>query len=396
MTHACRIGLLTPGWPGQNTPNGIATSVYFLAQGLHEIGQTPVILARSIDGEDPAGIPVVSTPQLRWRWQDRLRARLGDPDAGPRHIARGIAAAVNEAIAVHGLDAVIMEETNGWAGWVQARVPIPVILTLHGPWVLHKSLQSKLGPKGDRQRESRENRGYATAAGLIAPSRVVLEAVEKATTLPEIPKIVLPNTLPPGASNPRAAGLQPRDILFVGRFDRHKGGDTVLAAFAKLATTHPEARLTFAGPDRGVRLPDGSRRHIEAALEALPPAVRARVTYAGSVGRNEVAHLRSTHAIALIASRFENLNYTLLEAMAAGQAIVCTDVGGPAEVLEDGETALLVPPEDPDAMAAALHRLLSDPALAGRLGVSARNKIRVDFNQHTVAKQVIEFINGIL
>jgi glycosyltransferase involved in cell wall biosynthesis len=106
--------------------------------------------------------------------------------------------------------------------------------------------------------------------------------------------------------------------------------------------------------------------------------------------------MRSEHAIALIASRYENLNYTMLEAMAAGQAIVSTKVGGPAEVLEDGRTALLVPPGDPAAMAAALARLQADSALVSRLGQAAQDKLAQDFNPATVAARTVSFLKTAL
>ena len=281
MTSPRRIGFLTPGWPGQNTPSGIATSVYFLATGLREIGISPVILAKQIDGEGPSDIPVVEVPELDWRLWDRLCTKLGDGDAAHRHLAGNIAGAVREAMKSHGLDAVIMEETNGWPGWVQKMVPLPVFITLHGPWTLLKAHDSRGNTRLDQQREDRERRGYLRAAGIIAPSRNVLRAVEETVPLQDIPKIVLPNTLPCDLSVPLSATLPDRRILFVGRFDFLKGADTVLDAFSRVIETHPEARLTFAGPDRGVRQPDGSMRHIESALAALPEAARRRINYPG-------------------------------------------------------------------------------------------------------------------
>lgn len=395
MKSAPRIGFLTPGWPGHNTPNGIATSVYNLATGLHNIGKTPVILAQNTDGPSPPDIPVISLPALPWRLQDRVRAKLRDRGAVHDHVGREVAAAVAAAISEYGLDVLIMEETNGWAGVVQAQVPVPVIVTLHGPWVILKSLAS-LGTTEDARRERREQKGFKSAAGIIAPSRNVLTAIENDTPLPDTPKVVLPNSFADDGSGPLAVSLPDRNILFVGRFDFLKGADTVLEAFTRLTDTHPDARLTFVGPDRGVQQPDGSVLHIEAALAALPDTVRAQITYTGPLDRAEVAQLRTTHAIALTASRYENLNYTLLEAMSAGQAIVSTAVGGPAEVLEDGTTALMVPPADPVAMAAALGRLMEDTTLTHHLGAAARAKLICDFSPEVVAEQTVAFVENIL
>jgi glycosyltransferase involved in cell wall biosynthesis len=195
---------------------------------------------------------------------------------------------------------------------------------------------------------------------------------------------------------PLSADKKPCEILFVGRFDLHKGGDTILEAFACLAETHPHARLTFAGPDRGVPQPDGTTTNLASFLSGLPGSIKRQVTYKGRIDRSEVARLRSEHAIAVIASRYENLNYTLLEAMAVGQAIVSTNVGGPAEILENGQTALLVPPDDPGAMAAALGRLMDDDALRRRLGDTARASVARDFNPARIARETLRFVNTVL
>lgn len=396
VTVAHRIGLYTPGWPGQNTPNGIATAVYYLARGLQQTQMQPVILARNIDGEVPDDIPVVTLPDLPWRKFDRLRAKLGDVEAGHRQMARNIAAAVEQAADAHGLDAVLMEETNGWARLVAEQTRIPVFLTLHGPWVLLRTHDSRGSPQADAQREARELKGYLAAPGILAPSRNVLAVVEDAADLRNTPTAVLPNSYAAPRPEVLAAALPERHILFIGRFDYLKGGDTVLQAFAQLAKTHKDVRLSFAGPDKGLRDPDGTSTDIDTMLARLPDDVAARVRYLGAIDRDEVARLRGTHAICLIASRYENLNYSLLEAMAAGQAIVCTKVGGPAEVLEDGRTALLVPPGDPEAMAAALARVLEDADLAQALGTAARAKLEADFDPRMVAQQTADFIGGIL
>jgi glycosyltransferase involved in cell wall biosynthesis len=397
MTASPRIGLLTPGWPGHNTPNGIATSVLFLARGLRDIGQTPVILAQKIDGDAPPDIPVVPLPELAWVWQDRLRARFGDPVViGQRHMARRIAAAARQAIAQHRIDVLIMEETNGWAEMVSRLVPVPVILTLHGPWALLKQHASLGSAKADRQREARELRGFQAAAGLIGPSQTVMALAEQIPSLKETPKVLIRNSFHTPLPAQLAAGLPPRNILFVGRVERLKGADTVLDAFERLCRTDADAGLTFIGPDRGMKQPDGSKRHMQDLLADLPDAVRARIDFRGVVGKVEIDWLRTTHAIALIASRYENLNYSLLEAMAAGQAIVSTAIGGPLEVLEDGHTALMVPPGNAAAMAEALARLVADAPLRASLGHNARTVLDVDFKPAASAGQAVSFVRSVL
>ena len=80
--------------------------------------------------------------------------------------------------------------------------------------------------------------------------------------------------------------------------------------------------------------------------------------------------------------------------MATGQAIVSTDAGGPGEVLRDGETGLLVPPEDPRA--AALERLAADPGLARRFGAAARAAVARDDAPEVIAGRMMAFLESLI
>ena len=86
----------------------------------------------------------------------------------------------------------------------------------------------------------------------------------------------------------------------------------------------------------------------------------------------------------------------MLEAMAHGAALVATNVGGPAELLRDEETALLVPPDDPQAMAAACARLFGNPQLRSSLGRAARDVIRREFLPVVVAAQMSGFLEEVV
>lgn len=268
----------------QYHPDGIATAVYFLAMGLHEIGQTPLILAQQIDGPCPEGIPTLTLQDVPWRQQGRLRARFGDVDqAVQRQVAHGIAEETRSAVRTHATEALVMEETNGWAAMVAEQIPVPVIVTLHGPWVLHKALQSNKSQIQDARREACEARTFQNAAGLISPSHEALKAVENTVLPADKPRTVLANALETPPGHAIAAERAGHDILFVGRFDLHKGADTVLSAFSLVSETHPHARLTFVGPDKGLREPDGQMLPMQQALARLPDAVRTRIDYKGTL-----------------------------------------------------------------------------------------------------------------
>jgi glycosyltransferase involved in cell wall biosynthesis len=125
-----------------------------------------------------------------------------------------------------------------------------------------------------------------------------------------------------------------------------------------------EAKLTMIGPDKG----DGIRQRVEEAAHGR------RIELAGKVAKAEVPHWLNQGDIFLNTSEIDNTPVSVLEAMACGLCVVSTNVGGLPYLLRNGEDALLVPPRDPEAMAAAVRHLLREPALAEKLSRNGRLK----------------------
>jgi glycosyltransferase involved in cell wall biosynthesis len=133
---------------------------------------------------------------------------------------------------------------------------------------------------------------------------------------------------------------------------------TALRAFAAIRRTYPPAKLIIAG--------SGPRREaLEALARALEMAEAVRFT--GHLDNERVVDLYRDAHLMLNPSLADNMPISLLEAMASGVPVVSTDVGGIPFLVQDGLTALLVPPADPEAMARAALRILGDPALSLRL-----------------------------
>ena len=395
MTRSLRIGLLTPAWPGATASNGIVTSILHLSGGLVQLGHRPVILAMRPDGTAPDMPEHVYVNRGEWSVWDKLRARvIGNDEVRQQVNARRIVEAIGTAHAREPLDALIVEDSWGWSAGIRQATGLPTIVSLRGPWFMLHNLKRDAATASDKLRIKLEAKGYTAASGLMAPSRSVLDAVLREVPQGSKPAAVIPNAISMEKGPPAAE--QAGDILFVGRFDGIKGGDTVLEAAAILAGKLPGTRLVFVGPDRGVPAPGGRMCSLAEALDALDPAARAFIDWRDQQPRAEVAALRKTHPIALIASRYETFGNVALEAMAAGQAIVATRVGGLAEILEHEETALLIPPEDGQAMADALARLQSDAALRTRLGRAAQRRIEEVYSPAQVAAEVARFVEEVL
>ncbi len=165
-------------------------------------------------------------------------------------------------------------------------------------------------------------------------------------------------------------------VLFVGRLARQKRVDVLLEAAARLADRRPKFRLALAGQGP-------LRADLEAQARSL--GIAERVAFLGV--REDVLALHRAARVFVLPSEGEGMPNALLEALAAGTPSVATEVPGTLEVARHEQEALLVPPGDPRALAAALERLLEDADLGGELcarlqaGGWARAAERYDVDQ---------------
>ena len=147
----------------------------------------------------------------------------------------------------------------------------------------------------------------------------------------------------------------------VARLHRQKGVVNLLRAAPQILAAVPEATIAVVGdgPEAG-----GLKR------EAQRLNLKGRLRFLGE--RKDAASVLSLYDVFVLPSLWEGLPFVLVEAAGLGKPIVATAVDGVPEILEDGKTGLLVPPNDPSALAEAAIRLLTDKEEAGRLGDRAR------------------------
>lgn len=159
--------------------------------------------------------------------------------------------------------------------------------------------------------------------------------------------------------------------IAVGRLVTIKGFDILIQAANLLKKTSTNAHILIVG--------DGENREtLINQIKAL--GVHKNVTLAGYKDRAEVMSLVKSSDIFIMPSRYEGTPIALLEAGSLGIPIIASNVGGIPELVQDQTEALLVPPDDPQAIAQAVTRLLTDKDLAKTLTVNAINKIQTKFN----------------
>jgi glycosyltransferase involved in cell wall biosynthesis len=158
-------------------------------------------------------------------------------------------------------------------------------------------------------------------------------------------------------------------VVFTGRLIEAKGLLELLDAWRLLLHEVPDAHLVLAG---------SGPLEAELRRRATQPPLAGRVHLTGEVP-DVRPYLRAASAFAF-PSWAEGLPNALLEAMAMGLPCVATDIGPIAGAVTDGEEALLVPVRAPQALAAALATILTQPALAARLGRAARKRVEAEFS----------------
>lgn len=171
----------------------------------------------------------------------------------------------------------------------------------------------------------------------------------------------------------RAAGRDEVLILYSGRFVDRKGIRELLAAIPEVLAREARARFVLVGGYGGG--PEIERSWMS---EVLKPFL-SRVHFTGWLAPGQVADWYRAADVLVVPSWYEPFGMVVLEGMLHGLALVACDVGGPAEILEDERTALLVKPKDAGALAGALIRLVRDDALRARLAREAAREVRASW-----------------
>lgn len=164
-------------------------------------------------------------------------------------------------------------------------------------------------------------------------------------------------------------------IVTVARLAAEKGLSCLLQSLVSVGKTHPEARFIVVGEG-----PMQEQLH----REAKSLGVWERVVFTGF--RRDAKDIIAAGDIFVLPSLAEPFGLVLLEAMALRKPVIATRAGGPLEIVAEEETGLLVPPDDPNALARAIQQLLSHPTAAATMGQAGRTR----FEHHFTARQMAQ------
>jgi len=258
-------------------------------------------------------------------------------------------------------NSILYEDWPGWKRWVLARAEARLsrltdcIITVSG--ALRRELMEREGIEGSRM---------VTIYNGIDPERFAVGPEARLKMRREL-------------------GL-PADIPVVGTVARlapQKGLTYLIRSLALLREHIPDVL--------GVVVGEGPMR---SALEREVEECGAPVVFTGY--RTDIPSLMAGFDVFVLPSVTEGLPLIVLEAMAAGRAVVATAVGGRPEAVAEGETGLLVPPRDPEALCAALRFLLDAPGQAARMGAAGRERVRRMFTAERMVRETLDVYRRVL
>ena len=281
--------------------------------------------------------------------------------------------------------------------WAHRRRRVPYFIYVNGGDLLRERKKSERSAL--KRRTARSILG--SAAGIVGTSKWVAQLASDVMrevgveTLPPVAALDL-GTDPVRFHPSRDTGALRRRwgvgeaplIITVARLVPHKGQDIGIQALSALKRDFPDLRYILVGEG-----------HDEPRLRALAEAkgVSGSVGFVGPMRDDELPEAYATSTVYLGASRVDNeinvegFGISFLEAGACGVPSVAGDSGGVRSAVRDGETGIVVPPDDAEAVAGAIHSLLLNPERRAQMGRAARHAVETHYNWDRVARDTREF-----
>lgn len=395
------IALVSIEYPPDPYASGIGTYTKTLAEGLAARGHHVHVVTRGREGsatrviEQGVVVHRVSParPKLPTVFSPAATVALALRGlAAEVRYRRRLATLLHRLVREEGLDLIEAADHAAEAGFYRPRRHplVPFIVRLHVPVAVTERYDRNLPEPARRAVRALERRFLRSATHLSAVSARSNVVIAREMNLEPAPTVI-PNPPPfdPAAVAVDQRAVDPDLVTFVGRVNRWKGADLLVRAIPEIRRRRPATRFVFVGALTYAVPGFASMRDYLMSL--LPEADHSAVAFTDRVPLEAVAAHYHRAAVCVFPSRFEVFGYVCLEAMAHGKAIVASDQGGMAELLDEGACGLLFTPPDVDALAGQVLRVLDDPALRADLGERARRRVLEHYDRDALLTRTEAF-----
>ena len=382
------IGFFSNSYPGLTGEGGIGTHTRQLAHSLTAAGHdVHVLTPGKAAGETRDGAVRIHFCRDEYiPIADRFVPGIG---ANCR-----IATAMTRLVHRHRLDLVEFPNWGGvGVGYALAR-PAPLVVRLYTSAAETNQIDGVENARTAAWDIRRERWLARSADALVTHSDAHRRNISRELVLDADQIELVPLGLPTAPwyvrpERPPSTGDDAMTVVYLGRMEARKGTLDLIRAIPGVLREVPNVHFTLIGADRP-HCP-GGRTHAQYIEETLPPEIRERIHLAGRLPDSEVDRLVQSADLFVAPSLYESFGLIFVEAMRWGTPVVGTKVGGIPEIVEDGQSGVLVPPGSPDELGTVLVSLLRDEPLRRRLGESGRIRVEREFSAEQMAQRSIAF-----
>jgi glycosyltransferase involved in cell wall biosynthesis len=381
-TKSLKILFLSMEYPPETGGGGIGSYVACIGQALAARGHEVHVLScfRNQPRRDyqDGGVWIHRRSQFRVRGV----GRFGAPDLADR-----VDAAISAFLEYRrlGLRFNVIEAPDWMAeGLVLGLLGVsPLVGHIHTPLSLIRGYGGgQLGRQGQLA-DALERLSIRRAHVVTAPSELILRLLKERAWLnaDQARVISYPIDLPGWNGVPLPDKTDPI-VLSVGRLESRKAPEVLVQAAARLANDVPDLEIVFVG-----RSSTREGRPYREWLRDMGRDLGVRCRFIDQVPRNDLSRWYASARVVALPSRFDNFPMAALEAFASGRPLVCTSTTGTADIVREGSLGAVVPPDDPDSLAAGLLPYLADAIEASRVGSRAREFVRDHCDPDLIAAQ---------
>jgi len=396
VQKALRIAIISREYPPDTGFGGIATFASHLARGLVELGHDVVVITLAKAEPKTLFEDGIHVHRVKPLLRDNDLGLLGRAVPYTRYVISTASALWQKFTELHRekpFDVVDSPELLAEGFFPSLSKVAPLVIRLYTPHskFIAEGLHN-VSASFDHQCVAMVERAAMLCADAItSPSRDLAEFVSKDLNYPLEKIRLIYNPIDPSVFCPEGPhAIEASDdrlkIVFVGRLEERKGIRYLVQAIPEVVRNQARAHFYIIGDDTNTAA--GQKSALSELKEFIQTAgCEKSVTFIPRVLLSELPAYYRSADVSVVPSVYDNSPYTCLEAMSCGRAVIGTTGGGTREYLIDGQSGVLVPPRDPQAIARELKRLLNNPAERKRLGDNARARVLEKFQRKEIARQ---------
>lgn len=404
------ICLLSRQYPPETLFGGIGTYTYNLAQALTGLGHQVHVIAQAINEERDYLDKKVYVHRIKVK-PHLLQVKIKKIACHrfirlPQQTYEALAYSwrayqkLKEVIRIYKIDIIEARDWTAEIFWYTFFKRLPIVIRLHTTKFTAVELKKKSPSIDERFIMFMEKWVTVKANGLISPTIVHRDSIAKRYGIPlERVEIVplgldLTNSMYNYSKSYNRTKKDSNIILFVGRFSIRKGVDILIKAVPYVLNEFPKTKFILVGPDTNTGPKNSSFKKY--LLRDVKSDIMKKLVFTGFLYGSELANMYNNCDIFVAPSRYEDFGVVYSESMAFGKPVIGCKVGGALEVIEDGVSGLLVPPENPRLLAEAIIKLLKLPELRRRMGEAGKERVKRYFTSQSMTINTLKVYKKVI